>query len=75
MTWRVYVDRQAVARNKSTGAAEPVVLLEAPDGAVTRHEEVDLPPGSRVVYRPEDARESGAVVWVECPTRPYPVWD
>lgn len=73
MTWRVYVDRQAVARNKSTGAHEPVLRLESPDGSVIRHEELDLPPGSRVVCRPEDPRACGAVVWVECDERPTPV--
>lgn len=70
--WYVHVDRGVIDANRKHGRNDPpVTVRRGKRGRSTKHFEVGLPAGSRMIYSPhEPVLSCGARLVVVCPTEP-----
>lgn len=76
--WYVHINRGTIDTNRNGGKKDPdydyapvVAVRKGKSGKSKYGYEVELPPGSRVIYSPvESILSCGAKVVIECPSEP-----
>ena len=71
MDFYVHVDRGVIDSNRKHGRSDPpVTIRRGKRGRSSKCFEVELPPGSRMLYDPAGILACGAKVAIVCPTEP-----
>lgn len=70
--WYVHIDRGVIDSNRKHGTEKPpVTVRKGKNGKSTKHHEIELPAGSRILYDPAGRiLPCGARLVITCPEEP-----